>query len=53
MSENRAHLWFYGYLDYEDVFGEAQRHQFYFRTVMREGECTLQPFGFKSYNEST
>jgi len=53
MYRNHAHLWFFGRIDYEDVFGGHQCHRFYFRTVMWEGKCILQPYDYKHYNEST
>ncbi len=53
IGRNISRLWFYGRIDYEDVFGNPQVHRFYFRTVMSERRCILQPYDHKHYNQST
>jgi hypothetical protein len=53
ISRNTGRLWFFGRMDYRDVFGEPQVHRFYFRTVMIEGECILQPYDYEHYNQSS
>jgi hypothetical protein len=51
IDRNVARLWFYGRLDYEDVFGKPQVHRFYFRTVKYERRLILQPYDYKHYNQ--
>jgi hypothetical protein len=55
VGRNTARLWFYGRLYYDDVFGNHQVHKFYFRSVrtIGTGDCILQPYEYKDYNQST
>jgi len=54
LRNNTARLWFFGTLDYDDVFGKRQTHRFYFRSARTpDGECLLQPFDFDDHNQST
>jgi hypothetical protein len=53
LDKMEARLWFFGRVDYDDVFGASHTHRFYFRTVMWEGNCILQPYDYKHYNQST
>lgn len=54
IATNEYRLWFFGRVDYDDVLGgPSHTHRFFFRTVMWEGECILQPYDYKHYNQST
>jgi hypothetical protein len=52
VARNAERIWFYGRLDYVDVFGTPHAHRFYFRSVMANGRCFLQSFDYKHYNKS-
>jgi hypothetical protein len=54
IHRNTQRIWFWGRIDYRDVFGMPQVHRFYFRSVVLTGsDCILQPDDFEYYNQST
>ena len=53
IAANNGALWIYGYIEYEDVFGSAHTHRFYFRTITADKHCLLQSYDYKHYNRST
>jgi len=53
IRSNEARLWFFGRIDYDDVFGSKHTHRFYFRSVTSGDRCFLQSYDYKHYNQST
>jgi hypothetical protein len=53
IKKMEARLWYFGRIDFDDVFGAPHTHRFYFRTVIWEGSCILQSYDYKHYNQSS
>lgn len=45
-------FWFFGSIDYTDVFGEQRVDRFLFRYVKLGGKWRFQPYDYKHYNSS-
>jgi hypothetical protein len=55
IARNSIRFWLYGRLYYDDVFGEAQVHCFYFRSKSdaAANQCVLEPVEPKDHKKST
>lgn len=49
ITQGRCHVWFWGRVDYRDVFGQPQVHRFLMRYV-RMGSGSAWPWGWQSYD---
>jgi hypothetical protein len=53
ISSNVEALWFFGRIDYQDVFGSDHTHRFFFKTIVLKDELYLQPVDHKHYNQNS
>jgi hypothetical protein len=54
LSTGESYIWFYGRIDYKDVFGSmGQTHRFFFRYIDTGKGFRFQPYDYKHYNKST
>jgi hypothetical protein len=54
LSTGEAYIWFYGRIDYKDIFGDMnQTHRFFFRYIDTGKGFRFQPYDYKHYNKST
>jgi hypothetical protein len=54
IRDGAPHLWIFGYVAYDDVFGERQIHRFLQRLVCTgRRQYALQSYDYEHYNRST
>jgi hypothetical protein len=53
LVRGESNIWFYGRLDYEDVFGGGQTHRWLMRFIRVRTDWRLQSYDYRHYNSST